>query len=685
MRFLHTWMLRILMVGMIVVLLPVAPTHAATPTWQDLPDTLFDRFVCFDGNNADVIWASDGNAYAWKTSTPLTNYSTAESRYMGTKWCSDDGYFYNTEYTMVYDDITSDYDYVNVTLLRRSLTQAPAIVTTLSSAFVDHRTDITGKMSILAINARTLTTSLSSTGTQWSTQTHTFADPIQDTVIPPHNASHIYVITMPPTSYSPDETLPSTRTISQFTVWKSSDAGRTWHTQARVDLPQSCAITVLPEPGPTIDYTACYWTWLNVQFIPTPTRYTSPDAVAIKITAVKNGLVTGKSIFSRDSGRTWQDVQQIQGTGGYAYQPFFNNSTYPSRMYRPVPELLYTPSSVYVSAYVSQHLQTTHAYDPIRDSITRAPAMGTTDQRTWYPMTYNMETRCEDTNAPLGNQVVTVATMPLVRVCKNTEGIAYLDIGAWQWRQISDDNPHARLIAVSDTLPLTIVRQRCQPSPRYGQYPTLDCTSMQYLQVTPRKAVTTPVTLSTPLAVPFERATQHTIEPRFQRYWQQHGGLAQYGYPISEPFFTVTPEGKRMLVQYFERNRFEWHPENAGTPYEVQLGLIGSYYGAQAQQQQPGPFARQSGNTEPGQMYFAETGHTLRNSFKRHWLETGGLAQYGYPISEEFYEVNHADGQTYVVQYFERARFEWHPEHTGTPYEVLLGLLGQQLLAESGY
>ncbi len=46
---------------------------------------------------------------------------------------------------------------------------------------------------------------------------------------------------------------------------------------------------------------------------------------------------------------------------------------------------------------------------------------------------------------------------------------------------------------------------------------------------------------------------------------------------------------------------------------------------------------------------------------------TVGLAQYGYPISEEFYEVNPADGQTYVVQYFERVRFEWHPDNIGTP------------------
>jgi len=29
-------------------------------------------------------------------------------------------------------------------------------------------------------------------------------------------------------------------------------------------------------------------------------------------------------------------------------------------------------------------------------------------------------------------------------------------------------------------------------------------------------------------------------------------------------------------VQYFERERFEYHPESAGTPYEVELGRLGA-------------------------------------------------------------------------------------------------------------
>jgi hypothetical protein len=37
-----------------------------------------------------------------------------------------------------------------------------------------------------------------------------------------------------------------------------------------------------------------------------------------------------------------------------------------------------------------------------------------------------------------------------------------------------------------------------------------------------------------------------------------------------------------------------------------------------------------------------------------------------------------SDGQEYTVQWFERARFEHHPEND-PPYDVLLGLLGVEM------
>jgi hypothetical protein len=39
------------------------------------------------------------------------------------------------------------------------------------------------------------------------------------------------------------------------------------------------------------------------------------------------------------------------------------------------------------------------------------------------------------------------------------------------------------------------------------------------------------------------------------------------------------------------------------------------------------------------------------------------------------------DGKRYAVEYFERARFEYHPENAA-PYDMLLGQFGRQIYAE---
>ncbi|HUS16428.1 MAG TPA: glycosyl hydrolase family 18 protein, partial [Chloroflexia bacterium] len=81
-------------------------------------------------------------------------------------------------------------------------------------------------------------------------------------------------------------------------------------------------------------------------------------------------------------------------------------------------------------------------------------------------------------------------------------------------------------------------------------------------------------------------------------------------------------------------------------------------------------------------VYFPQTGHSLANGFLEYWRATGGLAIYGYPLTEEFSETSTTDGKSYTVQYFERNRFEYHPELRGTPYIIQLGLLGVQYTAK---
>jgi predicted metalloprotease len=167
--------------------------------------------------------------------------------------------------------------------------------------------------------------------------------------------------------------------------------------------------------------------------------------------------------------------------------------------------------------------------------------------------------------------------------------------------------------------------------------------------------------------------TGRTVSGQFLRYWQDHGGLAQQGYPISQEFRERSPEtGQEYTVQYFERAVFEQHPENK-PPYDVLLSLLGRHlYDQKYPQGAPG----QVPNTGPDSRLFPETGKRLGGAFLAYWQSHGGLAQQGYPISDEFTEQSSLDGKPYRVQYFERAVFEWHPENAGTPYEVLLAQLG---------
>jgi hypothetical protein len=81
--------------------------------------------------------------------------------------------------------------------------------------------------------------------------------------------------------------------------------------------------------------------------------------------------------------------------------------------------------------------------------------------------------------------------------------------------------------------------------------------------------------------------------------------------------------------------------------------------------------------------YFAETQHTLADPLLSYWTAHGGLPVFGYPISEAFTERNSDRGQDYQTQYFERNRFEAHPENRA-PYHVLLGRLGDEALKQQG-
>ncbi len=88
-----------------------------------------------------------------------------------------------------------------------------------------------------------------------------------------------------------------------------------------------------------------------------------------------------------------------------------------------------------------------------------------------------------------------------------------------------------------------------------------------------------------------------------------------------------------------------------------------------------GPLSTLSTSAQGTCQTFTETGKQVCGRFLEYWKGSGGFAQQGLPLSNEFTEVSDLNGQPYTVQYFERAVFEKHPENAA-PYDVLLSQLG---------
>jgi hypothetical protein len=125
-----------------------------------------------------------------------------------------------------------------------------------------------------------------------------------------------------------------------------------------------------------------------------------------------------------------------------------------------------------------------------------------------------------------------------------------------------------------------------------------------------------------------------------------------FGNPITGEFQTQTvPNHSNLTVQYFQRSRFEYHPEN---PEELRV-ILTNLGELLYELEQPGVAVAVPTNF-PSCRYFNETDHHVCYAFLDFFDAYGGIAQFGYPISE----IEIRDRR--LVQYFQRARFEWHPE-----------------------
>jgi LPXTG-site transpeptidase (sortase) family protein len=164
------------------------------------------------------------------------------------------------------------------------------------------------------------------------------------------------------------------------------------------------------------------------------------------------------------------------------------------------------------------------------------------------------------------------------------------------------------------------------------------------------------------------RETGHTLGYNFGAFYALLNGAIVFGLPLTEVYIE---DGHP--VQYFERARLDWRADLG----QVQIADLGRRIAAGRERE---PAFRPIASAPSGAISFDSTGHTLSGAFQRFFLQFGGRAVFGAPISEAFPETNPQDDQPYLVQYFERARFKLHPD-LPWPDTVSLADLGRQYLA----
>lgn len=154
------------------------------------------------------------------------------------------------------------------------------------------------------------------------------------------------------------------------------------------------------------------------------------------------------------------------------------------------------------------------------------------------------------------------------------------------------------------------------------------------------------------------------VRGEFLAFYNRHGGLRTFGYPL-----TIAFEENGQQVQYFQAGRMELHTENP-PGQRVVMGAIAEEM-----------VALESPLPEPATItdarFFPETGHTVAAAFLRYFDTLGGVQFFGYPITGMMSE------QGYIVQYFQRARLEWHPQNPPS-LRIQLGRLGEDYLNNLG-
>lgn len=163
--------------------------------------------------------------------------------------------------------------------------------------------------------------------------------------------------------------------------------------------------------------------------------------------------------------------------------------------------------------------------------------------------------------------------------------------------------------------------------------------------------------------------TGHTLEAAFLEFFESHGGVGIFGYPITDSF-----EDPRsgVQVQYTENARLEWVVGEASESGTIVLQPLGELLKGQ---QPPIPADRVD---LAGCRYFDATGHATCYAFLDFFEAYGDEGLFGPPLSEFLLEDNR------IVQYFRNFRLDWYPE-APTGLQVRVAPLGRLHFERMGY
>ncbi|HEY0068397.1 MAG TPA: O-antigen ligase family protein, partial [Chloroflexia bacterium] len=186
----------------------------------------------------------------------------------------------------------------------------------------------------------------------------------------------------------------------------------------------------------------------------------------------------------------------------------------------------------------------------------------------------------------------------------------------------------------------------------------------------PAKTAAEPETSSVEGVPPKANDTANPAE-QFRVFYEAKGGEAIFGKPLGTLMEEQDSDGRPVPVQYYQHARLEYRSED-GAPQDVVIGKLGLEV---AKRGKPVDILPPALSGE--QLDLGAGGPGVPRLFYQEW-QRAGADLFGYPVSPVLLDTS-PTGLPICVQYFERARLEYHPYHAGTGYEVQRTPLGLEL------